>query len=362
MVDVRVGLIGYGLAGSAFHAPFIASTPGLALAAVVTSRAEAAGEVARRYPGARVVPDADTLWGLGLDLVVVATPNRTHVALATAALEQGLGVVVDKPAAPDGATLRTLGELAERRGALLTVFHNRRWDGDFLTVRDLVARGTLGEVRRLESRFERWRPTAAGGWRESADPADVPGLVHDLGTHLVDQAVTLLGPVATVYAEADVRREGVGAEDDAFLALTHVGGGRSHLWASAVTPAPGPRLRVVGSHGQAETWGLDPQEEALRAGRHPVGDGLADDGTSWGTREPADVLSLTSGAADGSTTTRDVPVLPGDYGAFYAGVAAAADGRGDVPVSVESAAEVLDVVALAHRAAATGQVQTVRGV
>ncbi|QIK84098.1 Gfo/Idh/MocA family oxidoreductase [Sanguibacter sp. HDW7] len=358
MTDVKVGILGYGLGGAAFHAPFVASTPGLELAAVVTGRAAAAEEIGRRYPGTHVLPDADALWAAGVDLVVVTTPNRTHVPLARAALERGLGVVVDKPAAPDGATLRGLGELADARGALLTVFHNRRWDDDHLTVRRLLGEGTLGEVRRYEARWEYWRPAARGGWRESADPADLPGLLHDLGTHVVDQAVDLLGPVATVYAETDVRRSGVGADDDAFVALTHVGGARSHLSMNALVPSPGPRLRVVGERAQVESWGLDPQEDALRAGRHPVGDGLADDGTLWGARPSAATMTLTTGTPDG-TTTSDVPYVPGDHGAFYEMLAAAADGRGPVPVSVESAAVTLDVVAAAHRAAATGQVQTV---
>lgn len=357
MAAVKVGILGYGLGGAVFHAPFVASTPGLELTAVVTGRAAAAEEIGRRYPGARVLPDADALWRAGVDVVVVTTPNRTHVPLARAALERGLGVVVDKPAAPDGATLRRLGELADARGALLTVFHNRRWDDDHLTLRRLLGEGALGEVLRYEARWESWRPVPRGGWRESADPADLPGLLHDLGTHLVDQALDVLGPVATVYAETDVRRAGVGADDDAFVALTHVGGARSHLAVSALVPGPGPRLRVVGAHGQVESWGLDPQEVALRAGRRPVGDGLTDDGTLWGARTPAGTMTLTTGGPDG-TTTSDVPLVPGDHGAFYAQLAEAAAGRGPVPVSVESAAVTLDVVAAAHRAAATGQVVT----
>lgn len=357
MSDVKVGILGYGLGGAAFHAPFVAATPGLALTAIVTGRAAAADEISARYPGTTVVPGADALWRAGVDLVVVTTPNRTHVPLARAALERGIGVVIDKPAAPDGATLRQLGELAHERGALLTVFHNRRWDDDHLTLRSLIEAGTLGEVRRYESRWESWRPAARGGWRESTDPADMPGLLNDLGTHLADQAIDLLGPVATVYAETDVRRAGVGADDDAFVALTHVSGARTHLTISAVVPSPGPRLRVVGSRAQAESWGLDEQEVALRAGRHPVGDGLADDGTLWGARTPAGTMALTVASGD-LTETHDVPLVPGDYGVFYSCVAAAARGHGPVPVSVESAAVTLDVVAAAHRAAATGQVQT----
>lgn len=352
---VRVGLVGFGLAGSVFHAPLIATTPGLELAVVVTSRPEAAARVTHEHPGARAVASVEDLWAAGVDLVVVATPNDSHVPLARAALGRGLATVVDKPLAKDGRTARALDALAQAHGAPLTVFQNRRWDGDFLTVAQAVGDGRLGEVRRFESRFERWAPDAQGGWRESADPAVLPGLVHDLGAHLVDQAVQLFGPVATVYAEADVRRDGVGAIDDAFLALTHTGGVQSHLWMSAVAADQGPRFRVLGSHGALTTWGLDPQEAALAAGRRPAGDGLADDGTSWGVTEPRRTARLT--ARDASVT--DVPVLPGDYPAFYAAVAGALLGGGPMPVSVSDAAAVLDVLATAHRAAATGEVTTV---
>ena len=182
-----------------------------------------------------------------LDLVVVATPNRTHVELARRALEAGLPVVVDKPLAPTAAEARELAALAEARGLLLAPFQNRRWDNDFLTLRSLLAEDALGEVYRFESRFERWRPRPKGGWRESGDPEEVGGLLYDLGSHLVDQALTLFGPAASVYAESDVRRAGAGADDDTFIALTHDNGVRSHLWMSATAAQLGPRFRVLGS-------------------------------------------------------------------------------------------------------------------
>ncbi|NUT12593.1 MAG: Gfo/Idh/MocA family oxidoreductase, partial [Nonomuraea sp.] len=231
MSDIRVGLIGYGTAGAFFHAPLIHATPGLRLAAVVTRNPERQAEVAAKY-GAAGVADVRELWGRS-DLVVVASPNRTHVSMAAAALTEGLPVVVDKPVARTAAEARELLRLAEDRDLMLTVFQNRRWDGDFLTTRRLIDEGRLGEVLRFESRFERWRPVPKGGWRETGGAAEIGGLLYDLGTHLVDQALQLFGPAHEVYCESDVRREGVASDDDTFIALTHAGGVRSHLWASS---------------------------------------------------------------------------------------------------------------------------------
>ncbi|MGW3462044.1 Gfo/Idh/MocA family oxidoreductase, partial [Streptomyces olivaceoviridis] len=205
---LRVGLIGYGLAGSVFHAPLIAATEGLALDTVVTSQPERQQQARAEFPDVRIAATAEELFGRAddLDLIVVASPNKTHVPLATAALKAGLPVVVDKPVAGTAAEARELAALAEERGLLLSVFQNRRWDNDFLTVRRLLADGGLGDAWRFESRFERWRPQLKGGWRESGDPAEIGGLLYDLGSHVVDQALVLFGPVTEVYAESDVRR------------------------------------------------------------------------------------------------------------------------------------------------------------
>ncbi|HSX96525.1 MAG TPA: Gfo/Idh/MocA family oxidoreductase, partial [Streptomyces sp.] len=206
----RVALVGYGLAGSVFHAPLIAATEGLTLDTVVTSHPERRAQARAEFPEVRFAATVDELWGRAdeLDLVVVASPNKTHVPVATAALEAGLAVVVDKPVAGTAAEARELAALADSRGLLLSVFQNRRWDNDFLTLRGLLADGELGEVRRFESRFERWRPQLKGGWRESGDPAEIGGLLYDLGSHVVDQALTLFGPATLVYAESDLRRPG----------------------------------------------------------------------------------------------------------------------------------------------------------
>ncbi len=293
----------------------------------------------------RVVADVEELFagGGGLDLVVVATPNRTHAPLTRRALDAGVAVVVDKPFAVTVAEAEDLLARAERNGAVLSVFQNRRWDGDFLTVRKLMAEGSLGAVRRFESRFERWRPVPKGGWREVGTAADGAGLLFDLGSHLVDQALTLFGPARSVYCELDRRRDGVQTDDDAFVALTHESGVRSHLWMSAIAPLLGPRFRVLGSEAGYITYGLDPQEAALRAGRRP------DDGeTAWGTVEPDQYGSL--GTDPGATT---YPTVAGDYPAFYTAMAAALLDGAPVPVDPRDAMATLRILDAARESATT---------
>ncbi|MCD9141566.1 Gfo/Idh/MocA family oxidoreductase [Streptomyces albireticuli] len=354
---LRVGLIGYGLAGSVFHAPLIAGTEGLVLDTVVTANPDRQRQAAAEHPGVRTVADTDALFAraAGLDLIVIASPNRTHVALARTALEAGLPVVVDKPLAATAAEAEELAELAERRGLLLGAFQNRRWDNDFLTVRRLVRDGALGEVYRFESRFERWRPRPKGGWRESGDPAEIGGLLYDLGSHVVDQALALFGPAATVYAETDVRRPGAEADDDTFIALTHTSGVRSHLWVSATTAQLGPRFRVLGSVAGYVKYGLDPQEAALREGRRP-----ADDRAAWGVEPECAWGRLGSGESPLTGGGDPVPTLPGDYPAYYAAVAEALRTGGEPPVTAREAAEALRVLEAARVSATEGRTVRVR--
>ncbi|GAA1414191.1 Gfo/Idh/MocA family oxidoreductase [Streptomyces thermospinosisporus] len=344
---LRVGLIGYGLAGSVFHAPLIAATEGLALDTVVTSNPERQRQARAEYPDVRIAATPDELFARAdeLDLLVVASPNKTHVPLATAALKAGLPVVVDKPLAATAAEARELARLAEERGLLLSVFQNRRWDNDFLTLRKLIGEGELGDIYRFESRFERWRPQLKGGWRESGDPAEAGGLLYDLGSHVVDQALVLFGPVTTVYAETDIRREGAATDDDTFLALTHENGVRSHLYVSATTAQLGPRFRVLGSKAGYVKYGLDPQEAALRDGLRPGTD------APWGV-EPEELWGRV-GAGESPVTGggRPEPSLPGDYPAYYAAVTKALTAGGPNPVTALEAAAALDVLEAARRSA-----------
>jgi predicted dehydrogenase len=341
---LRVGLLGYGIAGSVFHAPLIASTPELRLDAVVTANQRRQEQVRREHPDAAVIASADELWNRELDLIVVATPNRTHASLALAALAAGRPVVVDKPFAATAEDGRRLVDEAGRRGLLLTVFQNRRWDADFRTVRRLVSEGALGELARFESRYERWRPNLRENWRELSAAEEAGGLLFDLGSHLVDQALHLLGPVTSVYAELDRRRAGSQVDDDAFVALTHASGVRSHLWVNALTAQLGPRFRLLGSRAAYTKYGMDVQEEALRAGGRP---GAAE----WGV-EPREQWGRLG--VDGDL--REVASEPGAYQEFYAGVARALRDGGPPPVDPLDAVAALDVIAAARRSANEGRV------
>lgn len=336
---VRAALLGYGLGGSAFHAPVLAATPGLEVAAVVTGDPDRAAAARARHPQAAVVGSADELWARAdrLDLAVIATPNRTHVPLAMAALEAGLHVVVDKPLAPTAEEARGLVREARRRGRVLTVYHNRRWDADFLTLRRLVSEGALGQVHRLESRFERWRPEPKPGWRQDPDPAEAGGLLFDLGPHLIDQALLLFGPVRHVYAELDSRRPGSRVDDDAFLALTHESGVRSHLWMNVITAGAAPRFRVLGSDATWTKHGTDVQEGKLRAG------GAVDE-PEFGS-EPPDQHGILHDGARASRT----PSETGCYTAFYAALVRCLTEGGPPPVDPVDAVAGLEIIEAAHR-------------
>ena len=339
MSDLKGAIVGYGLAGASFHAPLISATPGLAVATVVTGNPGRREQALRDHPEARVVATPDELWEIAdaHDFVVVATPNDAHVPLADRALDAGLAVVVDKPLATSAADAAALVEHARARGKLLTVFHNRRWDSDHLTLRRLMADGEVGEVLRYESRFERWRPEPrADAWRETADPATGGGVLLDLGSHLVDQALQLFGPVADVYAEIDNRRASPG-DDDAFLALRHRSGTYSHLWMSALAAAPGPRLRVLGSRAGYVVDEVDGQEDALRAGKRPGGPGI------WGVEPESRWGRLVKGAE-----SEAVPSEPGAWQVFYTGLERALREGGPPPVDPADAVAVLEVIEAAR--------------
>jgi predicted dehydrogenase len=337
---IRVGLIGFGLAGETFHAPLISAVPDFALAAIVTNNPDRRVSASRQYPAARLVSSVEELWRSSseLDLIVVASPNGKHVEHARGAIDAGLSVVVDKPFAGNATEGQALIDAAARRGVIVVPFHNRRWDGDFLTLRSLIDAGKLGAIVRFESRFERWRVVPKPRWMVPNAPAIGEGMLPDLHTHLIDQALALFGPVEDVYAETDKRRAGVQVEDEAFVALTHVSGVRSHLKATIVAADIGPRYRVYGDGGAYVKFGVDCQEEMLKAGRRP---GLA----GFGEEPEAQWGSL----SDGVSSVK-VPTLPGQYTSFYTGVAEALRG-GAAPVDAADAVAGLAIVDAAYRSA-----------
>jgi predicted dehydrogenase len=338
---VRVAIVGYGLSGRFFHAPLIAATDGLEVASVVTSNPGRRAQIAADHPGAEVVPNVQELWnGAPHQLIVVASPNETHVTIASEAIERGVPVVVDKPLAVTAGCAEELVSRARDADVLLTVFQNRRWDSEQLTLRRLIAEDALGSVVRYESRFERWRPDLdRTKWRENIPPERGGGVLLDLGSHLVDQALTLFGPVVEVFAEVASRR-GAAADDDVFVALRHSGGTLSHLHASAVTPSVGPRLRVQGTTAAFLVSALDPQEAALRSGARP--DAVPD----WGV--PPDYERGRLVAGDRSVP---VPPEPGDWPRFYALLRDALVTGGPPPVDPVDAVETLRVLDAARKSA-----------
>jgi scyllo-inositol 2-dehydrogenase (NADP+) len=350
-MSLRVALIGYGLAGSTFHAPVISAVPGLRVTAVVTGNPERQAQVREELPDARVLSHADEVWAAAddLDSVVVATSNAAHVPLARAAIGAGLPVVVDKPLAVSSAEAAALVELARRNNVLLSTYQNRRWDAELLTLRQLLHDGDLGRVHRFESRFERWRPRLKPGWRESADPAAGGGTLLDLGTHLVDQATHLFGPVSSVYGEVSALRPDAIVDDDVFVALRHTSGVVSHLWASALAAQRGPRLRVLGDRAAFVAPDLDPQEEALRNGRRPTEEG-------WGEVPKASWASLWAG-----DDARQVPSTPGAWPTFYELWRDALLGKGPVPVDPADAVTTLRILEAAAASAGAGQVVPLSG-
>ncbi|USQ80017.1 Gfo/Idh/MocA family oxidoreductase [Ornithinimicrobium faecis] len=347
-MTISTALVGFGLGGRIFHAPFLAADPDFTIAAIVTSDPERAEAARAEHPGARIVPDLDTLLGLApeldLQLGVVSTPPVRHAEQASALLEAGFHVVVDKPLTVTAEEGHALLALAERVGRTVIPFQNRRWDGDFRTLRELVETGQLGEVRRLESRFERWKPTETKAWKAGATGTGV-GVLYDLGVHLIDQAVHLLGPVEDLYAEVRALRPGQGADDDTFVALQHAGGAISHLWMSAVAPQQGPRFRVLGDRAGFTAYGLDPLEGQLVAGARPGQEG-------FGQREQdRDALVGVHGEDE-----RRVPLLPGDYGAFYRGVAQTLTTGAQPPVDPRDSLAVIELIERIHRDAGQAQV------
>jgi scyllo-inositol 2-dehydrogenase (NADP+) len=340
---LRVGLIGYGLAGSAFHAPLVEAVPGLALSSIVTSNPERVSEARSAHPGAAILASADELFAAPgeHDLVVVAAPNRHHAALALAAMEAGLHVVVDKPLAVTSDEGRRLLEAAQSNGVVANVFHNRRWDGDFLTLRRLRDEGELGELLRLESRFERWRPEVdRGKWREGGTPEDAGGVLFDLGPHLIDQALALLGPGRSVWAEVRAVRPGAEVDDDVFLVLEHESGASSQLWATMLAAQAGPRFRALGTRAAYVKWGLDPQEAALRSGAGPRDPGFGEEPReAWGRLGSDDDM-------------RPVETERGRYVEFYEGVERGIREGSPPPVPLEAGIATLEVIEAARRSAA----------
>ncbi|WP_183623589.1 oxidoreductase [Novosphingobium sediminicola] len=337
MREIGVGLIGYGLAGRVFHAPFVALTPELALRAVVSRDV---AKVHAGLPGMAVVPDVATLLARpDVDLVIVASPDEFHAEHAIAALQAGKHVVVDKPFATSAADARAMAEAANAGGKMLTAFQNRRWDADFLTLRRLIGEGRLGEIVHFESHFDRWRPVPADVWKE----ARAGGSWLDLGPHLVDQALCLFGRPDAVTADLAALRPGAPAPDW-FHVVLHYPGRRAVLRSSKMAADHSLRFAVHGTGGSWIKPGIDPQEPAILAGGAPGG-------PDWGL-DP--VIGHFTDGADPSQSA-PVPNERGDYRLFWQALADALNGKGDNPVPAEQAIAVMEVLEAGMASAEQGR-------
>jgi predicted dehydrogenase len=339
---IRTAIIGYGLSGRVFHAPFIAANPRFSIEAIATSDPARRAQAAADHPGARIVASPGELLAQSFDLVVLGSPAHVHLDQGLAALASGAALVIDKPFAASVAEAEQLVGAAQAAGLHLIVFQNRRWDGDFLTVRKLLAEGALGDVHRFESTFERWSPRLGDRWQDTTTTSQGAGILFDLGSHVVDQALQLFGPATVTAAELSILRPGGVSADEAFVSLLHDDGTRSHLTVSRFATRSGPRFRVLGSRAGYMVYGLDGQEPALVAGASPSDPefGLEPE-HAWGT------LGI-----DGSGTPPvAVPTERGDYGRFYAGVAAALRDDAPPPVAPAEALATLRIIARAHEIA-----------
>src|SRR5579872_978883 len=342
---VRVGLIGFGLAGQAFHAPMIRGVEGMELACVLERHTNNATV---RYPEVRIARRLDEMLSdESINLVVVATPNDTHFSYSKAALEAGRHVVVDKPLTPTMKEAEQLVRLAAERKRLISVYQDRRWDGAFITVKKLIQSGAVGKVAEYETRFDRFRLDAKpGAWREVADfPA--AGVLWDLGPHVIDGALVLFGEPESIYAAALCQRE-TSKVDDAFDVIMQYPHLRATLRARIIAYAPSHHLLVHGTEGSFVKYGMDPQEEILRGPNCP--DGL-DWGANWGL-EPEERWGILSRVGE---TPRKVKTERGDYRGFYANVRDAIEKRAPLDVTPEQALRTMRALLLAHKSSREGR-------
>ena len=354
--EIGVGVIGFGLGGRIFHAPFVDAVPGLRLASVLQRRGD---EAARAYPATQIVRSLDEMLAdKTIDLVVVTTPNATHFELARQALEAGKHVVIDKPFAATSEEALKLGQLAKRQGRLAIPFHNRRWDGDFLTVKKLIADGAVGRLVTFESHFDRFRPAPrAGIWQEAENPAN--GMLFDLGPHLVDQALGLFGLPDSITASVRSDRDGTEIEDAFDITLSYPRangkGLLAHCRTSYLACDNSPRFLLHGTRGSFRKHGLDPQEPALVGGAKLPEQGspevwLQEGESAWGTLTVAP-----NPAAPDKLVESRVKTELGDYRGFYANVRDAILGGAALAVTAEDGFRVIRLLELARQSSAEGR-------
>ena len=340
---INVGLIGFGLAGRVFHAPLIHANPNLRLTHILERHGD---EAQKRYPEAKVVRDLQSLLREpSVHLIVVATPNTSHLEIAAQALQAGKHVIVDKPFTITSADADELIAESKKVGRVLSVFQSRRWDGDFLTVRQILEQGVIGRLVEFHSRYDRFRPgVRPEAWREQSGPGS--GLLFDLGSHLIDQAVVLFGNPTGIYADLRMQRDGAVAVDNFEVQLRYPNL-KVTLHAGSLVCEPSPRFLLYGTKGSYQKFGLDPQEEALKRGGVPGGE-------RWG-EELEDAWGTVS-QCNGPLSSAKYRTLAGDYPAYYTNLYRAITGQEELAVKPEQSRNVIRLIELAEQSSQEGRV------
>jgi predicted dehydrogenase len=356
---IGVGVIGFGLGGRVFHAPFVSAVPGLKLVSIVTGKVE---DASKAYPAVTIVSSPEELLALpGIDAVVVSTPNETHFALAKQSLLAGKHVVIDKPFSATSEEAAELGQIAASKGLLVIPFHNRRYDGDFRTIQKLIAEHAVGRLVTFESHFDRFRPIPRENtWKEAGNPAN--GMLFDLGPHLVDQALALFGPPAAITASVRSDRDHTEIEDAFDITLHYPDysgipgkGLLAHCRTSYLACDNAPRFLLHGTTGSFRKYGLDPQEPKLVSGAKVPIQGspevwLQEDEKAWGT------LTVAPTPADPATlVSQQIKTEPGDYRLFYANVRDAILGAAPLAITAVDGYHVIKLLELARVSSSEGR-------
>lgn len=340
---IRVGLIGFGLSGRVFHAPFVMNDPGMTMAYVCSSKAD---EVRAVLPDVSVVSSAESVFAApDVDLVVITTPNALHFDQAKLALENGKHVLLEKPSVTRLSQIEALCALAQQKGLVFCVYQNRRFDGDFLRLKALIESAELGELKHLDSRFDRFRPTAQARWRE--EPGVGTGIFWDLGPHILDQALSLFGPPKWLHASIDKLRDGSQTHDWFEVELGY-DDKRVRL---ASTPFEAGDMRRFNARFTKGSWqcvGLDPQEEALRAGQMPWQD-------EFPSKAAQQIITRFVAHSQDDIESIQEAATQGDYAAFYAQLRDAILDKGEAPVAMEQACQLIYLICLAEQSAESGQ-------
>ena len=341
-LPIRTAIVGFGVAGSVFHAPLIDADEGYRLECIVTGNAERAEKSRERYPQTEIIGDFESLLTaldsgrLVLDLVILATPPEGHCRQAKALIERGLALVIDKPLATSRKEGEDIIQAASTAGVPITVFQNRRLDADFITLARLIENDDLGVIHSFESRFTWWMPEGFGNWRDTTPTNQAGGLLYDLGSHLIDQAIQLFGSLEAIeHAELDRHSSSPGGDEDTFVSLLHRSGVRSRLWMNGLAAQGGPRFHVLGSQAAFVKYGLDAQEAALSRGMSPLDEGYGVD----------DARALVGSGED----VQQISLMPGDYPGYYHQLAKALASSGPLPVAAEEALYVLTIIEDIHR-------------